>query len=74
MDQLTPQYNGPSPNGLPAKNSASTDQILDDLATALEVVMSRHAKATSVLLLEAVQLKIARIQRRAARQLRGGVR
>jgi hypothetical protein len=68
VDQLSQSTDQPSVSPQP-----DTDEIPNDLISALECVMARYSKPASVLLLEAVQMKIARIQHRTARRL-GGVR
>jgi hypothetical protein len=54
----------------PTTHPPSADEILNDLITALEVVMLTRPKPAATLLLEAVQLRIHRIQRHAARRTR----
>ena len=62
MDQLSIQSYQPS-------DKPQADEVLDDLITAIEFVMQRRPKAVRALLLEATQVRVARIRQRTRRRV-----
>jgi hypothetical protein len=62
MDQLSIQSYQPS-------DKPQAYEVLGDLITAIEFVMQRRPKAVRALLLEATQVRVARIQQRIRRRV-----